>query len=264
MLEEPDVAHEPGCPACRIAVAQGASGRSTVPSADVRRGISQGKGNQLKLLLLMHAWFGTPHYSDVLEYFRGEEEQLPAATTFSRAWLQTEAGMNVVSSNLEAANDEPGETGSRNVSYALRRLEADGLVTVVHMAGKGHPNAYSLHGFSGRKFLVPGRLFTGGWLSKLGGPSLLLLLLLLACQRAPLGDHRRWRRTPDDLPDLAERGRMLLERSVLQRLPFSENINRQALEELKSEHLVAEALLMRKWFLVLLNPDLRPPPSRHR
>jgi hypothetical protein len=281
------------CAACRLAVRLGKQLPVHVQITDEQRKFLAGaRGMPLKVLLTMYLW-ARPYREALSQYgdheFRGaagdyRADDLDAegnarfgsalrfnhqryAPTTDGLYCDVLVSVPLVRLGSEAITGrgplDPADElrnfwkkDPRAVRVALKGLRKLGLLELVPDQTPGWVT-FAAHGVE-PTVRVPYGLWRNGWIECLDGAPLLLLLRLLDRWYEPILPSK-WPRTTHSLERHA-RNSVLVDQSVVaqivKNLPFSENTQRAALDDLVRLGLVARVRTHRFKFLALLDPEL--------
>lgn len=265
--------HDPECQACVVREMTGLMKSPAITvTAERGKALSQGRGIPLKVLLTLYRWARGARKRPISAVFARHDDDYDqyqdiywyhdASASLSVRLLANQAGLGGIQPE-GGVNREGRAPDERAAARAIKKLQELGLVEVLQNPGPAQASFYFPHRFQ-RVFGVPSGLWRNGWMERLDGPSLFLLLVLLGRQPEPLASVSSWRHTPRDLPALAEQGRLLVDATAVNELPVSDNTRRAALERLKDVGLVADGRIGKYQFIVLLNPRLDKPVLRRQ
>lgn len=255
VLETPAPEEHHGCVACRLAKSTPAKWPAAV-TGEGRKALSHGRGVPLKVLLTLYRW-AHPYAPKP-----GEEGLAYCAyQATARLKIKDLASESIYGSTQTRPDVELDERATRS---AVRKLRELGLVEVIADRGRGRANLYAPHRID-PAMRVPSGLWHNGWIQRLSGPALLLLLVLLGRWADPFDQGYDWSRAPRNLRDFAERGKLLVDAHAVEELPVSGNTRRDAVGQLKEFGLVAEVRMRERRFMALLDPELlQRSPNRNR
>lgn len=254
-----------GCLACAVKPETRAPGHVGAAITDEeRKKLSFGRGVPLRVLLML--------YRRARPYTTRQANESPdyyLLRAIEKCRIEDLAGDAVPRSNSSATHHrfDGMDSASRVTRNAVKRLEELGLVEVLRQSGRGQANVYIPHRIEPTVH-VPMNLWRNGWFPLVAkGPALLLLLVLLARYQTDRDRLRRMncehRQISNDVVGWAERGLRFGDMSVIEELPFSGTVRREAFHRLVELGFLAEARTGGKRGcrssaqFVLLDPDLQ-------
>jgi hypothetical protein len=216
--------------------------------ADDRRQIlSRSGGLPLKVLLTVYRWasISTP---------------IPQLSQARTAFFQASARLRLqqlAAETLGTENPRLPESALHAVGQAIRPLRDTRLLVEIKGGGRGVPNVFIPHHIE-PTVRVPRGLWQNGWITRLKGVALLLLLNLLARYEDQRVQGRALR---GPVGALARHAALIMEDSGNFALPVTSNTARAAVDELREFGVIAVVRTRNGRLTALLDPELRGHPT---
>jgi hypothetical protein len=242
----------PGCASLRLDRPR--SRRSAASYAGISD-LAYGQGAALKILLAL-LW----QQDFLLWKTRFLESDGNHAWRPDRQWLMSTGFQGSIASLAATAygiakgpssawTTQPAELQLRKGRRALSMLTRRGLIESV--ADPGHANTYFPH-VGGAQVALPAWLWREGWVQRLDGPSLLMLVFVLGQVPRHIGElDKRWRYRPRALRRWITDRLFVIDFNILKSAPLPTRKRHDALWSLASAGLVLELRSRSKRFLAL-------------
>ena len=214
-----------GCYGCQIRPLLTREASAVCEGRISRAELARGDGFAWKLLLTIFRW--ARPYANLPRATPNPLRLQRAITTRPLGELAREAaGVQGV-----AQGRSESEALERRAQRTLRVLKGMGLIEILTDRGRGRPNFYIPHRV-GQGFRVPNGLWRNGWMARLSGPGVLVLLQLLQVQQSMQYRPQEWRRIPPRWRPIIKRGKLFVQADPESGISVSDRLVREGLYEL--------------------------------